>query len=109
MWVQTSPSGCQRGILLAADQRLELGEMANPAAIAQERQPQRRPRSSEDQLLPLAEDPLWRQTLGFDLSAEFDRLGRGLQLETRGELHAAQDAQRVFGEFVGRVAQNAAS
>ncbi len=81
--------------------------MAQPAALAQEREALRRPHTEQDQLPPLVEDPLAGEPLGLDAPAQLDRLGRGLEVEARRELHAAQHAQRIFGELLGRVAQHA--
>ena len=87
------------GLLLAADQRVHLGEEPrHHADLEPEREADRGPARQEQQLLDLAPDPLGRQIVERDGPADRDGRVVGRQLETRGELQRAEHAQAVVGE-----------
>ena len=89
----------------ASDEPLELGIVLHPSDVAQEIEPLRDFYALEDKLRPLAEEPFARKALGRHRAADVDRLGRGVEVEARDELHSAQDAQRILAEVVGDVAE----
>ena len=98
MWFQTSPSGCQ------------CGSCAQPMSAASSGKYRVQPvarRALRQQLAPLLEEPLGRQVLDRHRPADRHRLRRGVEVEARRELHAAQDAQRVFREARRDVAEDA--
>ena len=82
--------------------------MLHPSGCGQELQPGRWHRAFFRPLEPFIAHPLSGQFVeaAFDPPAQFDRFVGRLQIETTGELHAAQHAQGVFHKRRAGVPQN---
>ena len=85
--------------LRAADQRVQLGkEFGDNAQIDRHSEPDGWLGGEEQQLLDLGPDPLGRQIVEQDPSAEGSRRLVECQREARGQLHCAEHAQAVVGK-----------
>ena len=101
--------GMPVGILRQIHQRRQLGEVIEPAAIAQKAQAERRPLAQQEQLAPFLEDALAGQAFESDGAAQLDRSRIDPQLETGRELGCAQHPQRVIAEGRRGVSQQTAA
>ena len=99
--------GMPARVLFAVDERREFGVVAEPAAVAQEQEPEGGLAAQEQELLPFGGEALARQVVLRHRTADRDRFGRDGEAEARGELHGAQRAQRIFREVRADVAQDA--
>ena len=93
-------------ILRYVDHRVQLRVEARPTAGPQELQAERGAATAEQQLRPLLHQALRGKVDLRERRAKGDGLRGHGELETGGELHRAQDAQRVFGELCGHVPQH---
>ena len=94
-------------VLRDIDDGGQLGEILQPSALAQELQSQRRFAALQDQLRPLLIQALGRQVVRMQGRADGDGFWRDREFKARGELHGAQDAQRIFGELRRDMADHA--
>ena len=87
-------------ILGHADHRVQLGVELRPAAVLEDIQAHGGLTAAEQELRPLFHQTLRREVGLRERGAKGDRLRRDREFEARGELHRAEDAERVFGELV---------
>ena len=95
-------------VLWDVHEGLELRIEAQPAARPEERQAARGLHALQQELLPFAGEALARKRVLRHRGADGDEIRRGREeRHPREELHGAQDAERVLGEVIRDVAQDA--
>ena len=90
--------GMPLGVLPAADEPLQFGIVLRPSDVLQEVEALRDLHALGEKLRPLAEESLGGEALRRHAAADFDCLRRGVEVETRHELHAAENAERILRE-----------
>ena len=92
-------------ILRDADHGVQLRIELRPAAVLQESQAHRRLATTQDELRPLFHQAFRREVGLRERRTQRDCFRGDREFEARGELHRAEDAERVFGELIRDMAE----
>jgi len=92
-------------VLSATHERFQFGEILEPAGCLKEVQTGGNGSALKDEFFPFFPKALTGQLSWAELTAEADRFGICIQVETGDKLHAPEHAERVFGEGAGDMSE----